>query len=1038
MADHQREGPNANPPYGGTQPYGYDPAQYAAYYGQSYGQQGYDPNSYYAYYGGYQQAGGAAAGAPPGQPPPPSDNGGEAPPPPVDGGSAAAVAALGAGSEAQQAAPPLPPDPSGQPPPSGPPGAAQQQGYYAQQQQQQQPGYGGYPAAGQQYDYSQYYAQQQYNQYYQQPGYGYGQAAAYQQAYGSYGQGAPPPQPPPTLPIPPGGPHASPVQQQPQQPPAASPAAEDEPAWKKAALKVAASAAAQLAQRSKQGQPHYNAVPPPGVQQRGPGRPGAGGFAIKAQAPKPRQQAHSPLVDAFNAAAAAITPAGPAGAPGRAAAAPAYLRVGDAGAAGAGPSQAVAAQRPAGAQGVSGGGGGAGAAASGSQAWPPSLKAWVERVFKLTDAKQRPKLQQVLKTVIQDATNKGELWTRDWDTMPLPDLSQPAEDAAAILSEVAAVSGPAAATDSAGHSWAAVAGGGIQRTSRWQQQQQQGQQWGGGGGENGSAAAAAWGGAGGGRRGDGRELSISPPRGGSKRGRAEDGEGEQEWGRGKQGRTRGRQGAGDRRRTNQADRHGASRRNRRRAYSSDSSSGYSSDASAEGAAAEHLSAAERRRRARRAGRFGDGIAHGGPGGRPVGGSTAEERRQRLQALLEEGDAEDIDWDSLAIKGTSQAIEKSYFRLTSAPDPSTVRPEPVLARALQRLVGLIQAKQVSYLYMLDQFKGMRQDCTVQHIRNELAVRVYEAHARAALEYGDVAEYNQCQSQVAVLYQEGVPGCRSEFLAYRIVYQAVHAKHGEILQLLNTLKRVSEEDSRDPDVAFALSVRGTLGAEDYPRFFRLYGQAPKLGRALMDLAIPKLRFAALSSLVKAFRPYLSVRFVASLLGFISRDKATLPASRAPTPEPPSQLSLPSAAPSPAVGVPGEVTSLSGRNGAVAPAGDEEQQQQQAGPQSPGPMAHVGAAAGADAGGSTEPLPGCADVVFVGKYAPKSDFEEGLQDCVAWLLDCAAQLTGEAPFEMTIDCKASTGQLKVPEDKTAVAHGDANLNIDDFLSKAFDAAI
>lgn len=33
--------------------------------------------------------------------------------------------------------------------------------------------------------------------------------------------------------------------------------------------------------------------------------------------------------------------------------------------------------------------------------------------------------------------------------------------------------------------------------------------------------------------------------------------------------------------------------------------------------------------------------------------------------------EDIDWDSLTIKGTCQEIEKGYLRLTSAPDPATV-------------------------------------------------------------------------------------------------------------------------------------------------------------------------------------------------------------------------------------------------------------------------------------------------------------------------------------------------------------------------------
>lgn len=51
---------------------------------------------------------------------------------------------------------------------------------------------------------------------------------------------------------------------------------------------------------------------------------------------------------------------------------------------------------------------------------------------------------------------------------------------------------------------------------------------------------------------------------------------------------------------------------------------------------------------------------------------AEERRRQLLAILEEGDDADVDWDALAIKGSCQELEKSYFRLTSAPDPATVR------------------------------------------------------------------------------------------------------------------------------------------------------------------------------------------------------------------------------------------------------------------------------------------------------------------------------------------------------------------------------
>ena len=68
-----------------------------------------------------------------------------------------------------------------------------------------------------------------------------------------------------------------------------------------------------------------------------------------------------------------------------------------------------------------------------------------------------------------------------------------------------------------------------------------------------------------------------------------------------------------------------------------------------------------------------------------------------------------------------------------------------------------------------------------------VLIYEAHARAALEYGDGAEYNQCQTQLEVLYRDAaLQGCREEFLAYRILYQTAHARAGQGASLMHTLR------------------------------------------------------------------------------------------------------------------------------------------------------------------------------------------------------------------------------------------------------------
>lgn len=190
------------------------------------------------------------------------------------------------------------------------------------------------------------------------------------------------------------------------------------------------------------------------------------------------------------------------------------------------------------------------------------------------------------------------------------------------------------------------------------------------------------------------------------------------------------------------------------------------------------------------------------------------------------------------------------------------------------------------------QGQRQDLTVQHIKNDLTVLVYEAHARSALEYGDLAEFNQCQTQVHMLYNQGVPGCRHEFLAYRLLYQTVHAKHGgQGTALLSTLQgltkevwcvrtwhvvhlkcvhipHISQQDAQAPAVRHALAVRTAVARYDWVNFFRLYATAPALGRCLMDVYVATARRHAVDAFVRACKPTVPVLHMAHVLGFVGR--------------------------------------------------------------------------------------------------------------------------------------------------------------------------
>ncbi|KAG0573065.1 hypothetical protein KC19_VG145600 [Ceratodon purpureus] len=247
------------------------------------------------------------------------------------------------------------------------------------------------------------------------------------------------------------------------------------------------------------------------------------------------------------------------------------------------------------------------------------------------------------------------------------------------------------------------------------------------------------------------------------------------------------------------------------------------------------------------------------------GSASARRATALQLALnsverQNGRAvEDIDWDSLTIRGICQEVEKRYLRLTSAPNPQTVRPEDVLRRALE----MVKKTTKSYLFKCEQLKSIRQDLTVQRIRDEFTVEVYESHARVALEAGDLPEYNQCQTQLKSLYGDGIKGCSNEFAAYSLLY--ILFNRGNCRDLLSAMARLNEDGRTDDVVKHALAVRNAVAVGNYTTFFRLYRTAPVLSPFLMDIHIEKMRFEAVKCMTRSYRPTIPVASVARALGF-----------------------------------------------------------------------------------------------------------------------------------------------------------------------------
>lgn len=234
-----------------------------------------------------------------------------------------------------------------------------------------------------------------------------------------------------------------------------------------------------------------------------------------------------------------------------------------------------------------------------------------------------------------------------------------------------------------------------------------------------------------------------------------------------------------------------------------------------------------------------------------------------------------------IVGTSTKLEKSYLRLTTFPKAQDVRPLPILQRSLQH-IKTKYIKEEDFLWANEQLKAVRQDMTVQGIRSDFCVEVYETHARILLERGDLNEFNQCQSMIRTLTSterisvvgdnnddepwkksDGLchqtPQHKDEFQAYQLIYSLVQNSWTDLT------KALGGTDTSGHSCQHAVLVVKSVIHNDYHGFFRLYESAPHLSAYLMDFLVKRVRSEAYDRIVASYRPTMGIEYFREALQF-----------------------------------------------------------------------------------------------------------------------------------------------------------------------------
>ncbi|XP_055388447.1 leukocyte receptor cluster member 8 homolog [Condylostylus longicornis] len=202
-----------------------------------------------------------------------------------------------------------------------------------------------------------------------------------------------------------------------------------------------------------------------------------------------------------------------------------------------------------------------------------------------------------------------------------------------------------------------------------------------------------------------------------------------------------------------------------------------------------------------------------------------------------------------VVGLSQLLEKSYLRLCGPPDPALVRPEAVLVKSLRHCLERWK-KERDYRFIEEQFRSIRQDLTVQGIRNAFTTQVYETNARVALENSDLGQFNQCQTQLRELHKSmNLPleeSHREEFLCYRILYLSLMNMRHDLLKLSGEL---TTEEKRLKGVQFADAFRRASVEGNLHRVLKLTAKGPFLSSTLINIFINRLRMTYLVLIARA---------------------------------------------------------------------------------------------------------------------------------------------------------------------------------------------